>query len=83
MAEIVERMKPPRTFKLFLEELDLESRRRAAGAALVAPVEEVSRAMEVVKFHHPKAGRKEIPFGTLRNIFTIAKKDVVTRSPKA
>lgn len=74
---ITKRIKPPATFERLLEELELEAARRNLGADGEAgtPIETVNRVWELVTYHHPKRGRLQVAFGTLRNYFTAAKKD--------
>lgn len=61
------------TFEKLLVALELEAVRRDQDED--SPVSRVSRSFEIMKFHHPKKGELEIPFGTLRNYFTAVKKE--------
>lgn len=78
------RMASPVTFEQLLDELETEAARRNLGANCKAgsPVESVNRVWEVVTYHDPKCGRQQVPFGTLRNKFTFAKRTPFTGAPK-
>lgn len=81
---LVERMGTQVKFERLLEELTLEASRRnqeANGKAL-PPVETVSRGFELLTYHHPKHGERQVTFGTLRNYLTAAKKYKFPASPK-
>lgn len=84
IASLAARIKPPVTFERLLEELELEAARRnldADGEAL-PPVEIVNRVWELATYHHPKRGRLQVAFGSLRNYLTAAKKEQFTGSAK-
>lgn len=70
---IVGRMAQPVTFDGLLAELELEAVRRESDEGV--PIERVSRSFLLITYHHPRKGRLQVAFGTLRNIFTQAKKD--------
>ena len=79
IASLVERLdKSSVTFECLLEELEMEAARRNLGAddAALTPVEIVNRVWELMTYHHPKRGRLQVAFGTLRNHFTAAKKQL-------
>lgn len=61
------------TFEKLLVSMELEAVRRDRGEH--SPIERVSRSFEIIKFHDKK-GVHEIPFATLRNCLTFAKKKI-------
>ena len=73
LVSIINGIKKP-TFKNILHELELESARRELHGEKASPVEKVDRIWELVTYHDPKKGRVQMPFGTLRNHLTKAKK---------
>jgi hypothetical protein len=78
VAGVVERLGPDVTFDALVEELQVEAARRGEGARV--PVEQVSRSFETITFHDPRKGRKQIAFGTLRNLLTKARAEKFPRS---
>ncbi len=76
IVEVVSAIKGPVTFEVLLDELELAAARRELqrASASASPIEKVDRVYEEVTFHDPRAGRKKVAFGRLRNIFTEAKK---------
>lgn len=62
------------SFEKLLDELTLAAQRRDCSDGRHEPIERVSRSMEVLIYHDPIYGEKEIDFGTLRNRLTAAKK---------
>ena len=58
----------PRTFAGLLLDLELAALARALRGPEASPIESVSRSMEVVTFHDPHHGRRQVAFQTLRNI---------------
>ncbi len=76
LASIVKRIEKP-TFKNLLCELELEAARRELHGEKASPIEKVDRIWEVLTYHHPKKGRMQMPFGTLRNQLTQAKKQIM------
>jgi hypothetical protein len=73
LVSIVKDIQKP-TFKNILYQLELESARRGLHGEKASPVEKVDRIWELVTYHDPKKGRVQMPFGTLRNHLTKAKK---------
>ena len=64
----------PYSFEQLLWEFDLEAGRRAHAGERASPVEEVNRAWLLVTLHVHGRGRVQVPFGTLRNRLTVARK---------
>lgn len=69
---VAERIPPPISFTRLLEELELAAVRRNDGGER-EPIEHVSRANEVLTYHDPRRGRRQITFGRLRNLLTQVK----------
>lgn len=65
---------PPYTFARLLDELELAAARRELHGVAASPVERVDRVWEQVTIHLPKQGRVQVPFSTVRNHMTKAKK---------
>ena len=63
----------PYTFEKLLDELEGEAARRNLYGEAASLVEQVNRVWQLATVH-AKAGREQIPFGTLRNHLTRAKK---------
>lgn len=62
------------TFENLLDAMETEAARRNLDGERASPVESVNRVWELVKFHIPGKGVRQVPFGTLRNVLTTAKK---------
>lgn len=75
IVNVVSGMKAPITFAGLLEDLELAAARRELRGVSASPIEKVDRVFELVTFHDPRAGRRQVTFGRLRNIFTSAKKE--------
>jgi len=67
----------PHSFEQLLHELELEAARRDLHGEQVSPVEKIDRIWELATIHLQKRGRAQIPFGTLRNHLTRAKKNIL------
>ncbi len=74
LAALVAGIAGPVSFERLLEELELEAARRNLRGAEASPIEKVDRCWELVTYHDPKRGRRQIPFATLRNKLTACKK---------
>ncbi len=72
IAEIVARLERA-TFAALLLEMELEAQRREFLGEHASPVERIDRTWELAVLHHPRRGRMHVPFGTLRNLLTLAK----------
>lgn len=64
----------PYSFEQLLEELERDAARRALYGETASPVEKVDRVWQLATIHLAKRGRVQVPFGTLRNHLTTAKK---------
>lgn len=64
----------PLTFAEFLFHLELAAARNQIHGEGDNPVVEVDRVDEVLVYLHPDKGKTEVPFTTLRNKLTVAKK---------
>ena len=73
LLKITARIETPLTFDRLLEELELEAVRRNMYGTAASPVEKVDRVFERVTYHHPRAGRQQLTFKTLRNKLTWCK----------
>jgi hypothetical protein len=67
LLEVAGRIESPITFEKLLEELELEAARRNMYGTEASPVEKVDRVFELVTYHHPRAGRQQLTFKTIRN----------------
>lgn len=74
VLDCARRAGPPYTFARLLDELSLEAARRELNGERASPVERVDRIWELITIHVPRQGRVQVPFGTLRNRLTTAKK---------
>lgn len=57
-----------RSFEALLLELELAAVRRDVHGETASPIERVCREWEVVTYHDPKHGRRQVTFKTLRNL---------------
>ena len=67
LLKVTARIETPLTFDRLLDELELEAVRRDMYGTLASPVEKVDRIFELVTYHHPRAGRQQLTFKTIRN----------------
>ena len=63
------------TFEQLLLDLGFEARRRELRGPAASPIERVDTADECVVYHGP-AGRTDASFKRLRNLLTLAKKEI-------
>lgn len=82
ISGLVSKMARP-SFKELLHELELAAARRELRGVKGEPIEQVNRVYELVTYHHPKKGRIQMPFETLRNKLTKAKQEILTCKPKS
>lgn len=73
LIDIVKDMPKP-TFNNVLYELELAAIRRDKEGEQSSCIEKIDRIWQLVTYHHPKRGRLQMPFSTLRNKLTLAKK---------
>jgi len=76
IVEIVKNMKGRPTYENLLDELMLAADRRNESDGRQEPVESLSRSYELLTYHHPRDGRQQVTFGTVRNRLTAAKKEL-------
>ncbi|MDO8272795.1 MAG: hypothetical protein Q7U82_12915 [Gammaproteobacteria bacterium] len=74
-----EKIGPPYSFNLLIAELERSAARRELNGVSASPVEKVDRIWELVTIHDTKNGRYQVPFSTLRNHLTNAKKIINAR----
>lgn len=74
VLDCARRAGPPYSFDGLLCQLELLAVQREQEGERASPVEKVSRVWQLLTFHHPRTGRMQIPFSTLRNHLTNAKK---------
>lgn len=80
VAGIVARLPAPVTFGKLLEEMELEAARRATQPGAAVPIETVNRVWGLVTYHHPRKGRVQVTFKTLRNHLTPCKKQCAPKT---
>lgn len=73
VLDCARRIGKPYSFAQLLDELELEAARRNLYGERASPIEKVDRIFELVTVHL-KQVRKQVPFGTVRNHLTRAKK---------
>lgn len=81
ILDCTRRAGPPYTFARLLDELSLDAARRELHGERVSPVEKVDRIWELVTIHLPRRGRVQVPFATMRNHLTRAKKIIKAEFP--
>ena len=67
LLKLVSTIEDPITFDRLMQELVLEVARRDMYGAEVSPIEKVDRVWEIITYHHPRTGRQQLTFKTLRN----------------
>ena len=67
VAQLVPRLPRP-TFEGLLGELELAAMRRDLLGVEASPIERVDREWQVVTYHDPRHGRRQVTFKTVRNI---------------
>jgi hypothetical protein len=65
------------SFDRLLLELRFEARKRDLLGDDRSPIERVDESFEVLVWHDPRRGRRQMPFGTLRNAWTVVRKKVL------
>ncbi len=82
VLDCAKRAGPPYSFAQQLDELERAAARRELHGEAESPVEKVDRIFELVTLH-TKFGRAQVPFSTMRNHLTTAKKCLLTEFPLA
>ncbi|SES71317.1 hypothetical protein SAMN05216412_101337 [Nitrosospira multiformis] len=73
LLKLLTRIGNPLTFERLLEELELEAVRRDMHGSASSPIEKVDRVWQLITYHHPRNGRQQLTFKTIRNKFTWCK----------
>lgn len=76
LAGLAKRINGPLTFESLLLELRIQALARSVNGEAESPIENVDLSFELLTYHHPRRGRLQMPFGTLRNYLTTVKKEV-------
>ena len=74
VIECARRAGPPYSFEQLIEEMELSAARRDLHGEQASPIEKIDRIWQLATIHLPKRGRVQVPFGTVRNHLTRAKK---------
>lgn len=72
--DCAKRAGPPFSFNQVLLELNYLAALREADGERASPIEKVDRSWQLLTIHSPRKGRVQVPFATLRNHLTAAKK---------
>jgi hypothetical protein len=67
LLKLLSRMEGPLTFDRLLQELELEAARRDMYGENESPIEKVDRVWEIISYHHPRTGRQQLSFKSIRN----------------
>ncbi|PTR14466.1 hypothetical protein C8R31_106139 [Nitrosospira sp. Nsp2] len=67
LQELLPKIEGCITFDRLLQELELESARRDIYGEEESPIEKVDRVWEIIIYHHPRTGRQQLTFKSLRN----------------
>lgn len=76
LTDLAARIDGPLTFESLLLELRIQSLTRSVDGESGNPIESVDLSFELLTYHHPRRGRLQMPFGTLRNYLTMVKKNL-------
>lgn len=76
LLQLLSTMEGPVTFDRLLQELELEAVRRDMDVEDENPIEKVDRIHELITCYHPRTGRQQLTFKTLRNKLTWCKLNV-------
>jgi hypothetical protein len=74
LLELARGMGGALTFERLVLELRLQARRRELLGEGTSPIEKVDEEFELLTWHDPRRGRRQTPFGTLRNRWTDVRK---------
>lgn len=64
----------PYSFEQLIEEMEFSAARRDLHGERASPIEKIDRLYQLAIIHLPKRGRVHVPFGTVGNHLTAAKK---------
>jgi hypothetical protein len=73
LLKLLPTIEGPVTFDRLLYELELEAARRDMYDEEESPIEKVDRVWELVTYHHPRTGRQQLTFKSIRNKLTWCK----------
>ncbi|MDZ4202790.1 MAG: hypothetical protein U1C96_11675 [Gallionella sp.] len=74
VLDCARRAGPPHSFEQLIAEMELSAARRELYGECASPIEKIDRVWQLATIHLPKRGRVQVPFGTVRNHLTSAKK---------
>lgn len=75
LSDLAKQINGPLTFESLLLELRYQARVREVRGESASPIESCDASFELLTYHHPRRGRLQMPYGTLRNYLTTLKKD--------
>jgi hypothetical protein len=67
LLKLLSTIEGPVTFDRLLQELELEAARRDMYGENESPIEKVDRVWEIISYHHPRTGRQQLSFKSIRN----------------
>jgi len=76
LLKLIPTIEGPVTFDLLLHELGMEAARRDMYGEEASPIEKVDRVWELVTYHHPRTGRQQLTFKSIRNKLSWCKKEL-------
>lgn len=74
VLDCARRAGPPHSFDQLIAEMELSAARRELYGERASSIEKIDRVWQLATIHLPKRGRVQVPFGTVRNHLTSAKK---------
>lgn len=77
ILDCAKRAGAPYSFPRLLDELELDAARRELHGVAGSPIEKVDRVWQLLTVHLPKRGRVQVPFGTIQNHLTAARKSLL------
>jgi hypothetical protein len=76
LLKLIPTIEGPVTFDLLLHELGMEAARRDMYGEEASPIEKVDRVWQLVTYHHPRTGRQQLTFKSIRNKLSWCKKEL-------
>jgi len=83
VLDCAKRAGPPYAFAQLLDQLELEAARRELHGEKASPIEKIDRIWLLATVHLPKRGRVQVPFKTLQNHLTAARKWLRNETPES
>jgi hypothetical protein len=77
LLKLLPTIENPVTFDRLLLELELEAARRDMYGTEASPIEKVDRLFQLVTYHHPRTGRQQLTFKSIRNKLSWCKKELL------